>query len=97
MNDGPTRLVYAAMALLVVWVVVYWAWPGSTDPSITFADAPPEIIQRNVGESADVVARPAPESILREPPPPLADDSRRRIAVLAPQTTPYVVRANDTM
>jgi len=96
-RDGPTRLISAMLALLVVWVVVFWAWPGATDPAITFADAPPNLIDRAAPPQPEQQRRPPPEAILREPPPPLPAQPRDRIAVLAPQTTPYVVRAGDTM
>ncbi|GJM19853.1 MAG: hypothetical protein DHS20C14_20660 [Phycisphaeraceae bacterium] len=96
METPGTRVAAGLIALLVLWVVVYWLWqPGTltSDPDISFSDRPrPQAMAEAQG--------PRPDE--GEPRPPIENPLIETVrtpaspTVIAPRFRDYTVRPGDT-
>ncbi len=99
MANAGTRTAAGLVALVLLWIVVYWVWqPGTLapNPAITFAsDAAPHAAF--IGPTIEEAA-PGP---VRDTPTTVVADHRSRVIAPGPTVTPpafrdYTVRDGDT-
>lgn len=106
MDSARRRLAAAGLALIALWVAVYWLWDSvDAAPSIVIDDSQPAGAAITFDSSEDDLAaapRQAPVQQAAQPDPAPAEETRRPEpertvpAVLAPEFTSYSIRAGDS-
>ncbi len=90
MGRNPRRTTAALALLVVVWIVVYWIWEPS-EPSITFADPEPAVIEA-APASDPPAASPGDEPVAE----PDDEGPQATHSVVEPEFERYVVRDGET-
>lgn len=101
MSPGTLRLAFAALALIALWVIVYW-WTPAPSQGIDIAFAPPidgpEIVTELPPPEPAQPALPQPEPAPTTPAPaePAPKAERPPATVVPPSFYRYTVRPGDT-
>lgn len=110
MSSNSFRLGLAVMALILLWVVVYWMTPAPsvphiTTPAITFGESPTDVTEELLDDGPMIRdGSVASEQVIKSPPltGPLVEvpqdiASRPEVAVIPPAYTMYRVQSGDSM
>ncbi|MDX2116607.1 MAG: LysM domain-containing protein [Planctomycetota bacterium] len=100
MDTGGSKLVGGLLLLVVVWIVVYWAWTPS-EARISVSDTPPDVHHTLPGDAA-APSEPMPppvEPTTTHAPAEQPQDARTKPgpAVIAPEFERYRVQPGDTL
>lgn len=99
MQGASARIGGGFLALVAIWIGVYWLWEPSRSVEVTYSDPPtPE-----AEESATVPAEPEPRapapdaSVERQAAaPPVVEPEAPDVGVIAPQFREYTIRRGDS-
>ena len=97
MKDAPTRMLLAAATLVGVWIAVYWLWPSSQPPPITFDEIivrpdpdPPAATTSAPSTKSPTVTNPLGSGL--EPAPAPEFDT-----IIPPEFETHIVAAGETI
>ncbi|MFG0243512.1 MAG: LysM peptidoglycan-binding domain-containing protein [Phycisphaerales bacterium JB054] len=101
MSAPSARIGAGFLALVAVWIGVYWLWEPTGSPRLSFADeASPPVVETETPEAAiPVEPEPLPEErpvVVAEDPAPTPPVQEPVIEDSAPRFQDYSVRAGDT-